>query len=119
MSFSRRVAGASIGNCARPAAMSPTMVIGAETGATSTLTNTDTRDTSPAISATIGMVAKSAAIATASARDKISGHFSGARTRCNMGVSTTIDAVAAHESAKPKLGHIAIPYNQANNTDAE
>src|SRR5690625_5800780 len=83
--------------------MRPTMVIGAETGATSTLTSTDTRDTSPAISATIGMVARSAAMATASARDKISGHFSGARTRCIMGVSTTIDAVAAHESAKPKL----------------
>src|SRR5699024_136412 len=100
--FNNSVAGRSKGSCARPAAISPTTVIGADAGATRTLTSTDTKETSPAISATMGIVARSAAMATASARDTISGHFRGTSTRCSIGVSTTMDAVAAADSAKPK-----------------
>ena len=67
------------------AAMSPSTVTGPTTGATSTLAPTETSETLPAIIATMGMVARSAATATARARTRMSGQPVTASARYNSG----------------------------------
>ena len=82
------------------------MVIGVTAGSARRLATTDTAEIFPLISATMGMVTRSAAMATARQRARISGttirpNLTRASARNSSGCSATIPAVATTDKANP------------------